>query len=274
MNLVFYSIAAAFYLLGTISLLVYLISLRGSISKVGSGLLSIGFILHTIAIVIRFHEAGYLPITNLYESVSFLAWAILLVYLIVHHKYRIPVLGAFVSPIVLILAIVGFALPREILPLHPALKSFWLPFHAILAFMGDAVFALAFSTGIMYLIQERQLKSKKVGGFYRRLPSLGILDELNHRFLTFGFPLLTFGIVTGSVWANYAWGSYWSWDPKETWSLITWFLYAALLHQRLAIGWRGKKAAMMAIIGFLAALFTFLGVNLILRGFHSYTNWR
>ncbi len=126
----------------------------------------------------------------------------------------------------------------------------------------------------MYLIQEHQIKSKKSGVFLRRLPSLEILDELNYRSLTFGFPLLTVGIVTGSVWASYAWGSYWSWDPKETWSLITWFLYAALLHQRLAIGWRGKKAAMMALVGFMAILFTFLGVNLVLRGFHSYSTWR
>lgn len=274
MNLIFYYMAVVFYAFGTISYLVYIVFLRDILSKVGAGLLSVGFILHTTALIFRYYEAGYVPITNLYESFSFFAWAILLVFILVYYNYRIRVLGAFVAPIALILMILGLALPKDILPLHPVLKSYWLPVHVILSFLGDAFFALAFCVGIMYLIQESQIKSRRTGAFFMRLPSLEILDDLNHRSLTFGFPLLTVGIITGSVWASYAWGSYWSWDPKETWSLITWFLYAALLHQRLAIGWRGKKAAIMAIIGFLAVLFTFLGVNLVLSGLHSYSKWR
>jgi len=274
MNLIFFYMAVVFYAFGTISYLAYIVFLRDILSKVGAGLLSVGFVLHTTALIFRYYEAGYVPITNLYESFSFFAWAILLVYILVYYNYRIRVLGAFVAPIALILMILGLALPKDILPLHPVLKSYWLPVHVILSFLGDAFFALAFCVGIMYLIQESQIKSRKTGAFLMRLPSLEILDDLNHRSLTFGFPLLTVGIITGSVWASYAWGSYWSWDPKETWSLITWFLYAALLHQRLAIGWRGKKAAIMAIIGFLAVLFTFLGVNLVLSGLHSYSKWR
>ena len=125
----------------------------------------------------------------------------------------------------------------------------------------------------MYLIQERQLKAKKIGAITQRLPSLNVLDDLSYQSLTYGFPLLTLGIITGAIWAEYAWGRYWNWDPKETWSLITWLLYAALLHQRLTVGWRGRKAAIMAIVGFLAVLFTFLGVNLILPGLHTYANW-
>jgi cytochrome c-type biogenesis protein CcsB len=167
----------------------------------------------------------------------------------------------------------ALALPKEIVPLAPVLKSFWHPFHVIFAFLGNASFSLAFCCGIMYLIQEHQLKTKKVGAITQRLPSLKILDDLNYQSLTFGFPLLTLGIITGAIWAEYAWGRYWGWDPKETWSLITWFLYAALLHQRLTVGWRGRKAAIMAIVGFLAVLFTFLGVNLILPGLHTYSTW-
>jgi cytochrome c-type biogenesis protein CcsB len=121
----------------------------------------------------------------------------------------------------------------------------------------------------MYLVQERLLKSQRVGAITRRLPSLKVLDDLNYRSLAFGFPLLTLGIITGAVWAEYAWGRYWGWDPKETWSLFTWFLYAALLHQRLVVGWRGRKAAIMAIAGFLAILFAFLGVRYLLPGLHS-----
>jgi cytochrome c-type biogenesis protein CcsB len=274
MNLFFYYAAIVCYGLGTVSHLVYIVSLKDLFSRIGAWLLAAGFILHTGALIFRYYAAGYLPITNLYESFSFFSWAIILVYIIVNYRYQIRVLGAFVSPIALIMVIVSLALPKEIFPLHPTLKSIWLPIHVIFAFLGDAVFVLAFAAGIMYLIQERQIKSKRTSGLLTRLPSLEILDELNYRSLTFGFPLLTIGIITGSVWASYAWGSYWSWDPKETWSLITWFLYAALLHQRLAIGWRGKKAAMMAIIGFLVVLFTFLGVNLVLSGLHSYSRWK
>jgi cytochrome c-type biogenesis protein CcsB len=154
--------------------------------------------------------------------------------------------------------------------LNPILDSWWFPVHVTLAFLGNAVFAVAFIAGIMYLLQERMLKSKKFSGLFFRLPSLDTLDSINYRCLTLGFPLMTMGIVSGAVWANSALGSYWRWDPKETWALITWFLYAALLHGRLAIGWRGRKAALLAIIGFFCLLFTFIGVNLLLSGFHSY----
>ena len=152
MNLIFYYIAGVFYFFGTISHLTYVISLRDLFSRIGVWLLSVGFGFHTTALIFRYHEAGYLPITNLYESLSFFAWAILLAYFVALYRYRIRVLGAFVAPIVLILVVVGLALPKEIFPLHPALRSYWLPFHAIFAFLGDAVFALAFCAGVMYLL--------------------------------------------------------------------------------------------------------------------------
>jgi cytochrome c-type biogenesis protein CcsB len=148
--------------------------------------------------------------------------------------------------------------------LNPALQSFWLPVHVILLFLGDGAFALAAAAAVMYLIQERQLKRKRLSGWFHRLPNLDLLDELNYRCLTIGFPLLTVGIITGSLWAQQAWGTYWSWDPKETWSLITWLLYAALLHGRLTVGWRGRRAAVWALVGFASVLFTFLGVNYVL----------
>src|SRR4030067_653128 len=123
----------------------------------------------------------------------------------------------------------------------------------------------------MYLLQEKQVKRKKMGAMFKRLPSLDVLDDINYRCLTIGFPLLTLGIITGSIWAEYAWGSYWSWDPKETWSLITWLLYAALLHGRLTVGGRGRTAAILATLGFGAGLLTCLGVNLLLPGPPSYS---
>jgi cytochrome c-type biogenesis protein CcsB len=139
-----------------------------------------------------------------------------------------------------------------------------------MAFLGYAAFAVSFGASIMYLIQSHFLKKRRLGAMFQKLPPLDMLDEISYRCLTFGFPLLTFAIISGAIWAESAWGTYWSWDPKETWSLITWFVYAALLHGRLTTGWRGRKAALLSICGFLIMLFTFLGVNLLLPGLHSY----
>src|SRR4030067_1860596 len=273
MDVFFFKFASFLYLFGTLAYRAYVLCLKGVLSRTAAIIVSFGFASHTLAILTRYFEAGYPPVTNLSESLSFFAWMIIGLLLMANLKYKIKVLGSFLPPIALILMLFAFALPKEILPLAPVLRSFWHPFHVTFAFLGNAIFTLAFCSGVIYLIQEHQLKSKKMGAIAKRLPSLKVLDDLNYRALTFGFPLLTLGIITGAVWAEYAWGRYWGWDPKETWSLITWFLYAALLHQRLTVGWRGRKAAIMAIVGFLAVLFTFLGVNLLLSGLHTYSNW-
>lgn len=273
MNIQLFKLASFLYLFGTLAYLAYIFFLRGALSKIAVTLTLIGFASHTLAIIARYVEAGYTPVTNLHESLSFFAWMIIGILLIANLKYKVKVLGSFLAPIALLLMLFAFALPKEIVPLAPVLKSFWHPFHVIFAFLGNALFTLTFCCGVMYLIQEHQLKSKKMGAITKRLPPLNLLDDLSYQSLKFGFPLLTLGIITGAVWAEYAWGRYWGWDPKETWSLITWLLYAALLHQRLTVGWRGRKAAMMAIVGFLAVLFTFLGVNLLLPGLHAYSNW-
>ena len=269
-NILFFKLGAFFYFIGAMTYLTYILVLKEILSQIAATVVFIGFGLHTLALIARYVEAGYTPVTNLYESFSFFAWMIMGVLLMVNQRHKVKVLGAFLSPIALLFMIFGLALPQEIIPIAPVLKSFWHPFHVFFAFLGNAVFTLAFCCGVMYLIQEHLLKSQKVGSISKRLPSLQVLDDLNYQSLVFGFPLLTLGIITGAIWAEYAWGRYWAWDPKETWSLITWFLYAALLHQRLTVGWRGRRAALMAIVGFLAILFTFLGVNYLLPGIHSY----
>jgi len=161
-------------------------------------------------------------------------------------------------------------LPREIKPLSPVLQSYWLGIHTVLAFLGNAAFAMAFGIGLMYLVQEHYVKSKHLGGLFERLPSLQTLDEINYRLITIGFPLLTLAIITGVLWAESAWGSYWNWDPREVWSLITWFIYAIVLHARLIAGWRGKKAALLSIIGFLTILIAFFGIKLLQKGLHVF----
>jgi cytochrome c-type biogenesis protein CcsB len=182
-------------------------------------------------------------------------------------------IGVFVMPVVfLIMAYASIApgINNRIEPLIPALQSNWLTSHVLTCFMGYAAFTVAFALGIMFFIkQSAGARSSKSGTFIRLLPSEYQMDELMYSCAALGFIFLTLGIVTGSVWAHYAWGSYWSWDPKETWSLITWLVYAVMLHARLVRGWRGKRMAMMSIVGFGCVLFTYLGVNL-LPSLHSY----
>ena len=179
-------------------------------------------------------------------------------------------MSSFILPVVFILMLSSSILPREIRPLSPALQSYWLGIHAFLAFLGNAAFAVAFGTGIMYLLQEHYLKSKHLSGLFQRLPSIQVLDEINYKMINLGFPLLTLAIITGALWSESAWGNYWRWDPKEVWSMITWFIYALVLHVRLTAGWRGKRAAVLSIIGFSVVLFTFFGVNLLLKSLHSF----
>ena len=150
----------------------------------------------------------------------------------------------------------------------PALKSNWLIAHVITCFFGYAAFGIAFGLSLMYLIKRRESGTGR-NMFVRLIPGTPVLDELTYQMILIGFLLLTLGIITGSVWAHSAWGSYWSWDPKETWSLITWLVYAALLHSRLIRGWRGKRIAVLSIVGFCCILFTYFGVN-YLAGLHSY----
>lgn len=270
MSLALFYLALVFYLLGTLHYLLFLLIRGLRTGRVASGATLIGFFFHTLSLLLRLYEAGHPPIGSLPEGLSFSAWAIVLFQLFLEHRHKSQILGAFLLPIALVLGSTGAALPKRIEALAPALKGFWLWVHISLSLFGYAAFALAFGTGLMYLLQERQLKRKHLGSFSLKLPSLELLDGLSYRSLSLGFPLLTLGIITGSIWAQYAWGSYWSWEPKQVWSLVTWFIYAALLHGRLSLAWRGRKAAILSIIGFGFVLFSFFGINLFSPGRHVF----
>ena len=272
LNIRLFQAALILYGLGTIGYLAYLVNQRESAARFARLATGLGVLTHTGFFLARWAASGYFPITNLFESLNFFAWAVVVAFILLQIRLTAAVMGAIVMPIAFVLAAFSLAFDTTVAPLVPALQSRWLYAHTTLAFLGDAFFVIAFAGGVLYLVQERQLKSRHIGAFYRRLPSLDLLDRVNYRSLTFGFPLLTLGIITGAIWAENAWGSYWQWDPKETWSLITWFIYAALVHARLTVGWRGRKAAWLSIVGFLAVLFTFLGVNLLLGGLHSYAS--
>ena len=213
---------------------------------------------------------GHAPLSNLYESLIFFAGTLAAVYLVIEQKYQNRIIGAFVMPFPFLAMAYASLSPNisdQIQPLLPALKSNWLIAHVVACFIGYAAFAIAFGLSIMYLIKEKDAQGNS--RLLERFPKTVVLDELNHQMVMFGFLFLSVGIITGAVWANSAWGRYWGWDPKETWSLITWFIYATLLHARLTRGWHGRRIAFLSVAGFAAVMFTYFGVNL-LPGLHSY----
>lgn len=274
-----FNIATFSYMVSMLVFFAFLASKVRNVGLAGSFAALFGFIVHTAAIAFRWKESydlghGHAPLSNLYESVVFFAWTIILIFGILDVKYKYRVIGAFVVPFALLgMAWAQLGLNNGIEPLVPALQSNWLLYHVITCFLGYAAFAVACGISIMYLIKagkEGSPGAAPAGGVIAMFPPVKILDDLNYKAIMVGFPLLTLGIITGAAWANYAWGTYWSWDPKETWSLIVWFVYAAFLHARFTRGWVGKKAAILSIVGFAATIFCYLGVNLVLSGLHSY----
>jgi cytochrome c-type biogenesis protein CcsB len=260
------------YVLATAAYLVFFINQKKQLRQTGRVIFLFAFLLHTMNIIARAVESGHTPITSHHETVSFFAWSVSCCYLSFRWRYTMKNLGVFVSILVVALMLVAAFSSRDLIPLPPALQSWWLPVHASITLFAYGFFALASIGGIMYLLQEREIKKKRFGLFYSRLPSLEALDKLNHHCLSVGFPLFTLGLITGSLWAKQAWGAYWHWDPKETWSLVTWFLYAAAVHQRFTVGWRGRRVALLSIIAFLSVLFTLWGVSFLLEGVHTYVS--
>jgi cytochrome c-type biogenesis protein CcsB len=232
-------------------------------------------VVSTAALGVRWYESyqmgiGRIPVTNLYESLVFFAWSVNLFYLVVEWKYGSRTFGAFVMPIAFATMLFAVSNDSSIQPLVPALQSYWLHAHVVTCFVGYAAFAVSAGAAVMYLMKAKQEEAKVSAGVVGLLPGCKTLDDLVYRAIIWGFPFLTAGIITGAAWANYAWGTYWSWDPKETWSLIVWLVYAAFLHARITRGWHGKRAAILSLAGFLATIFCYLGVNLVLSGLHSY----
>ena len=263
-----YGFAALFYLISWVFK-------RQGLAKAASGILVGGILINATGFIFRWVESyqlgiGHAPLSNLYESLVFFALAISVFYLFVEKRYKNTTIGVFASPIAFLAMAYASLSPNisdRIQPLIPVLKSNWLIAHVVTCFLGYSAFAVALGISTMYLLKLTD------GGKTNRLllsfPDPRALDELTHQMVVLGFLFLTIGIITGAVWANSAWGTYWSWDPKETWSLITWFIYATLLHARMVRGWHGRRTAWLSIFGFGAVLFTYFGVNL-LPGLHSY----
>jgi cytochrome c-type biogenesis protein CcsB len=342
---VLFIVAIASYLVSSGIYIWFLITRSGKAAGIGTTLLVLGLVAHTVALGLRWYTSGHAPMANLYESLSVMGWGIVLFYLIAERVYPVRAAGALVIPTAFFISSVAGVFYSGPEPLVPALQSYWLWIHVTIAMLSYGLFAVSFGAGFFYVIQEYLLKKHyenvvvaflilfgilgliaglwmgsawaepakvvdpltqavnkiyagsdyaKILGlgaiglvaslglgyvsgkgasratFSKRLPSLDVLDEVSYRGIAFGFPLLTIGIITGAIWADQAWGRWWGWDPKETWSLITWLFYGGYLHTRLTMGWRGRHSAILAVVGLVVVLFTYLGVNLFLSGLHSY----
>ena len=244
------------YLVNSLFYLINIAFKKNILEKISLSLTGLGFFFHTIGLILWMKKAGHIPFTNLYESTVFFSWAIILVYLFVAYKYKIIFIGGLVVPLAFIAIGAASVLPesyKDIEPLVPALQSYWRDIHVAACILGYAFLAFSFCTSIVFLVKASEN-----------------LDNITYKSITIGFLLLTIGILSGAIWANVAWGRYWGWDPKETWSLITWIIYAIYLHARFLKGWQEKKMAYLSVIGFVSVLFTYWGVNLLLSGLHSY----
>ncbi len=354
---IFFGLSTVAYVFAMLTYIAYLAFKSASIGIAATALTVAGFVSQTLALGLRWKEfydigqMGFLraaPLTNLYESLVFFVWCLILTYLVIEFKYKNRSFGAFITPVAgLALAFIDISgMSKNIQPLVPALQSNWLLVHVLLSFIAYALFSVSFSTGMMYLMLKTEKRSEpsyifwtlilsvfiiilsamgldyltfkvaiksqeefiknyllkasfrsssaavvvlswfiagtftflvwRFGGILKKIIisfkiSPEMLDEITYKSIAIGFPTFTLGgLIFGAIWADQAWGKYWTWDPKETWSLITWFFYAFYLHSRLMRGWRGNKVALVAVLGFMAVLFTYLGVNLLLSGLHSY----
>lgn len=247
----------------------FLFSQKKVYQKTGLFLITSAVLLHFISMAVYTLSNRYFPIQNLSQSFSVSAFALGCMFLFFQYKSDLKILGVFASFLLSIIMGIVLLIPEAPVEKNEIFKGFWFYSHILLVFMGEAALALACGTGILYLLQEKGIKTKTPGFFFKRLPSLDFLDDVGYTCLTTGFALLTIGLVTGFIYAKVIWGRFWSWDPKEVASVGTWLIYAALLHLRFYSGWRGQKSAIMTIIGFFIIIFTFIGVNILIGGHHD-----
>lgn len=254
-----FNLSLAGYLTALLFSAANLFSKKGRFASIATVFLSAGALAQTTYMILRWLAAGRAPFSNMFESMVLFAWTIVVVYLALQVRREIPVLGAATALLAVLTLAYASTFETRIQPLMPALRSNWLTVHVFTCFLGYGGFAIAALSSIGYLVTPKSRPQIEVA-----------FDTATAKTISFGFLFLTAGIITGAVWANSAWGTYWSWDPKETWSLITWFIYAVFLHCRFMRGWKGKRAAWISVIGFASVIFTYYGVNFLLGGLHTY----
>ncbi len=247
----------------------YLLNLLGRRRVKAEWPLMFGFLFHLASLLSSSLERQRFPLLELKETLSVLGCMLVGLHLFFSRRIRLEGFGCSISLLALAFTAAAYFVPIKLSGVPEILETFWFPLHTITCFLGMGAFALAFCAGVLYLLQERMIKSKKFGNTSRFLPSLDSLDRVNHCAMVVGFPLLSVGLLSGALWANYSLGGLPFGDPKVILSALTWMTYAILVHQRFLVGWRGRKAAVLAILGFFAVMFTFIGVNLFMGGHHS-----
>ncbi len=271
LDITFFWIAFWCYFAGFVFFTLYLGINNRIISKIATTAMSAGFPPQTVAIILRWHYSGHPPFTNMFEYMTVMSWMAVATFIFVLLRFKKPIIGSFIAPVTFILMVSASMLPKQInQQLMPALQDIWLYIHVSLAAIGEGAFAVAFGVSVLYLVRQVVDGRTRGAGLADRLPQLSTLDEINYRAISIGFPLFTIGaLFAGAIWADRAWGTFWSWDPKEVGSLVIWIFYVLFLHARYQHGWKGRKAAIMSIIGFCMVLFSFFG-NLFLGGEHAY----
>lgn len=270
MSLVLLRVAAAFYVVAAAAFVLYFARPKHArVAAVGQWTLAVGFVVHAVAIGLGCKEFGGLEFFTLRGGAIFFAWLLAAGYLAFHRVYRMPSVGAFVTPLVVMLLIPtlfgDLNLPVEV----PAVvKSRWLPVHVSASFAGLACFALAAGVALMYLLQERQVKGKRFGALFSRLPPLESLDRLNHRLVRIGFVVFTVALVTGGIFAHRAWGRAWEWDQKQIFSLAAWLVYGAIIQLRRS-GWHGRRNAYLTLFGFAIVFTSFVGIGFVSGSRHG-----
>ncbi|MCG3778796.1 MAG: Cytochrome c biogenesis protein CcsA [Nitrospira sp.] len=264
MTSLFFVVTMALYFAATVSFLACVLWPSDALSKVSLGMTAVGFATHTIALVAWMVGVTDVSLPGFYEALSFFSWMLILVFLAVEFRHRLHVLGSFIVPLAMVSLVAAAALPDTAPTLVPVFRTLWV--HVTLSMLGTVGFAVAFVAGVMYLIQDGLLKSKRVNSLYVKLPALDFLDHLSQQSIVLGFPLLTLGIITGALSAEFSRGAYLNWNPEQTWALVTWVFYFAVLLGRLTMGWRAKRAAYLTIIGFVGVILTLIGVVLKSHG--------
>ena len=260
------------YLVAFILFLAFIIGRNKTVGRVASGVLILGFIPTTISFLWRWIELERIPLANMSEFAVSMVWMAVLSFIVLLYKFKEPIIGAFIAPLTFMtmFTAVSFYTGLES-ALVPALQSNWLTWHVLLAAIGSGTFMVSAGVSVAFLIKNNmEQKDKTDNVLYKMLPNKNLLDEINYKTVSIGYPLYTLGaLFFGAIWAFYAWGNFWGWDPKEIGALVIWLFYSAYLHARYKKDWRGNKAAWMSIIGFLLVALSFFGNN-FLGGNHAY----
>ncbi|MFQ5738441.1 MAG: cytochrome c biogenesis protein CcsA [Acidobacteriota bacterium] len=255
------------YIVGLIMSLVAFVSKKDWLSKAAILVMGVGFFLHTTFLVLQGVAKAQFPLTDLREELAFFAWAVSLCFFLSYLRYRIKALGLFLLPLVAVLMLGTVFIKSS--PVPKVLASYWVFLHTTFLMLAYGMLFVTFVAGFLYLLQERELKNKKPRTFFHRLPSLVLLDDLFYRFLVAGFCFMTLGLLAGVVWAEKDLVSGWQRDPRVVSALVTWGIYLVLIYFRVTAGWRGKRAALLSMAGFVSALFAFLGANYF-GGLHAF----